>query len=51
MFMDCKGAFSSIMMRKEDKYVFWEPTHEFGIDYVFYRENSKFVEFNSFYCV
>jgi len=28
MFMSCHGIFSSILERKEDKYVFWENIYE-----------------------
>jgi len=31
MFMDFNGAFSFIMEIREDKYLFWELTHQFGI--------------------
>jgi len=51
MFIDCRGAFSSTMKRKEDEYVFWEPTHEFVIDFGIYKENTKSIELNRFYCV
>jgi len=33
LFMDCKEAFSSIIGRNQDKYIFWKLTHEFRIDY------------------
>jgi len=29
MFMGINGAFSSIVERKENKYIFWELTYEF----------------------
>jgi len=41
--MDFKGAFSSIMEGKEDKYIFWELIHEFWIDYRFCKENISFL--------
>jgi len=44
MFMDYNGTFSSIMERKEGKYVFREATYEF---YRFYKEISKFAELNN----
>jgi len=46
--MDFNGAFSSIMERKEDKYLFWELTYEFWMNYGFYRENTEFTELNNF---
>jgi len=49
--MDCIGAFSFIIERKEDKHVSWGLFMSCEINYVFYKENTKFNELSSFYCV
>ena len=44
--MEFNRAFSSIMERKEDKYVSWEHIYEL---WTLQKKTSKFNEFNSFY--
>jgi len=51
MFMSCIGSLSSIVVRKEDKYVVWELIYELCISYGRYKENTKSSEFISIYCV
>ena len=44
MFMSCIGAFSSIVGRKEAKYVIWEFTCELCINDEFYKGTIKSYE-------
>ena len=49
--MDFYGAFCSIIERREDEYVFENLCMSYGINYVFYKENTKFSELDNFYYV
>jgi len=49
--MDCIGTFGSIVGRKEDEYEIWELIYELYISYEVYKENIKFYELISIYCV
>jgi len=44
-------TFSSIVRRKEDDNIIWEPIYESCISYELYKGNIKFYEFISIYCV
>jgi len=49
--MKFHGACSLINEKEEDKYTIWELVYELGINYEFYKENTKLSEFNNFYWV
>ena len=49
MFIYLKGTFSLINERKDDKHAFWELMYKFCINYKYYKESTKFSEFNSFH--
>jgi len=46
--MDCDRVFSSILERKEGKYVFWGLLMSYGINYEIYNKNTKFSELIGF---
>ena len=46
--MDFDRVFSSILERKEGKYVFWGLLMSYEINYGIYNENTKFSELISF---
>ena len=43
------GVFSSIYKRKEEKHAVWEFNYEFSNTFGYYKESTKFGEFNSIY--
>jgi len=51
MFMSYIGPLSSIVGRKEDKYVIWELIYELCISYGPYKETIKFYELLTICCV
>jgi len=49
IFIDFIRLFSSIYERKEEKHPFSELNYEFWITYRYYKESTKFREFNTFH--
>ena len=49
--MDFYRAFSSIIERKKTSIYFGSLFMSYGINYGFYKENTKFSKLNSFYCI